>query len=61
MGKQAFDAYIQFKGRGRYKLPKYVGQDCYMVLVFLIPHSRSKSSTTNTKFETNPYVNDGLK
>ena len=59
-GKQPLDTYMQFKGRGRYKLAKCV---CFSRSGLPIPLTfifRSQSETINAAFEVNPEENEGL-
>ena len=56
---QHLDTYIQFKGRGRYKLTPCVTPQTQDPALS-DPHPRSKSKTVNAEFEINPDANDGL-
>ena len=59
-GKQSLGTYMQFKGRGRYKLAKCVQHCRPRVSTLLSVHYRSKSNAINAEFEINPDANDGL-
>lgn len=59
-GKHPLDTYMEFKGRGRYKLAKHVCHYGHRLPVPLTFHSRSRPETINSAFEINPDANDGL-
>jgi len=59
-GKNPLDTYVQFKGRGRYKVVK-CAKGCGRILPALLTvHSRPKSETINAAFEIDPDANGGL-
>ena len=59
-GKKALDTYVQFKGRGRYKVVKCAEAGRPRLPVSLTVHSRPKSETINAAFEIDPDANGGL-
>jgi len=58
-GKKPLDTYVQFKGRGRYKVVKCAGVGTGLP-VLLTVDSRPKSETLNAAFEIDPDTNGGL-
>lgn len=59
-GKRPLDTYVQFKGRGRYKVVKCVEGVWHRLPVLLNVGSRPKSETLNAAFEIDPDANGGL-